>query len=119
MEDNKEKDEVEEIFNRAIEIQDEKMIQEQENQEEEEPDTHNIELYAPAIAIVLAGVSIISIMWFTAYFGILFSGIGIYMCRKKNEFLKRSVLLFNVIAFALSFFMGGMWIVLYLTKLMS
>lgn len=119
MDENKEKDEVEEIFNRALEIQDEKNIQEEENAEEEEPYTHNVEYIAPSIAIVLAIASIFNILWFTAYFGVLFAGIGIYICKKRDGHLKRWVLLYNVIALALSFFLGGMWIVLYLTKLLA
>lgn len=119
MDDNKEKDEVEEIFNRALEIQDNKKIEEEENKEEEEPDTHNIEYIAPSIALALAIASIFGILWFTSYFAILFSGIGIYICKKRIGYLKKWVLLYNVIVFAISFFLGGMWIMLYVAKLLS
>ena len=117
MDDNKEKDEVEEIFNRALEIQDEKKAIEEEEEIDEAPDTHHVELVAPTIAVILAILSIIfDVVWFAAYFGILFSLVGIYICNTNKGYIRKGIILYNVIAFALSFLVGAVWIVLYLFR---
>ena len=118
MDDNKEKDEVSEIFNRALEIQDQKKIDEEEEQEEVIPKTRNAEIFAPIVAIILAGASFFDMFWFAAYFGLIFSGVGIYMCRKKGIYLQQWVRILNVIAFALCLLIGGLWIVMYIGKKM-
>ena len=99
MDDNKEKDEVEEIFNRALEIQDQKKIDEEEEQEEVIPKTGNAEIFAPIIAIILAVASLFDMFWFTAYFGLIFCGVGIYMCRKKGAYIQQWVRILNIVAF--------------------
>ena len=117
MNDEKEKDEIEEIFGRALERQDQQKIDEEEAEEEEIPNTHNVEYIAPTVAIVLAIASLFDLFWFAAYFGILFSGIGIYVCKKKNEYVTiKGLIIYNVLALALSLIVGGMWIVMYMAK---
>ena len=116
MDDNKEKDEVEEIFNRALEIQDQKNIDEEEEKEEEIPKTHNVEIFAPIVSIVLAIASLFDMFWFTAYFGLIFAGVGVFMCRKKGEYLQTWVRILNIVAFAMCVFIGGLWIVMYIGK---
>ena len=118
MDDNKEKDEVEEIFNRALEIQDQKKIDEEEEQEEVIPKTGNAEIFAPIIAIILAVASLFDMFWFTAYFGLIFCGVGIYMCRKKGAYIQQWVRILNIVAFIMCFLIGGMWIVMYIGKKM-
>ena len=109
-----EKDEVDEIFSKALERQDQQKIIEEDNQEEVEPDTHNSEIIAPIIAYVFAIVSIFAKFWYASYFGFIFVGVGLFSCKKKGSFLKKPVLLMNVIAFMLCFFMSGLWIILYI-----
>ena len=115
--DEKEKDEVEEIFSRALERQDQQEIEDEENEEEEIPNTHNVEYIAPTVSIVLAITSLFDLFWFAAYFGILFSGIGIFVCKKKSEYVTiKGLIIYNILAFALSLIVGGIWIVMYLSK---
>ena len=118
MDDNKEKDEVEEIFNRALEIQDQKNIIEEEEKEDEIPNTHNIEIIAPIASLILAIASFFDMFWFAAYFGLIFSGVGIFMCKKKGEYLQTWVRIINILAFALCLFIGGIWIIMYIGKKM-
>ena len=115
--EDKEKDEVEEIFNRALEIQDERKAIEEEEEVDEAPDTHHVEIIAPTIATILAILSIaIDLIWFATYFGILFSLVGIYICNTNKGYIKKGIVIYNILAFALSFLVGGVWIVLYLFR---
>jgi predicted histidine transporter YuiF (NhaC family) len=116
MNDEKEKDEVEEIFNRALEIQDQKKIDEEEEKEDEIPNTHNLEYIAPIASIILAVASFFDLFWFAAYFGLIFSGVGIFMCKKKREYIQPWVILLNVIALAMCVLVGGLWIIMYISK---
>ena len=121
MEDKeKEKDNVEEIFNNMLKRQDEENIkkEEQEQNEKKELNTHKTEIIAPTIAIILGIMAIFDVMWFTAYFGLLFSGLGIYICRKYRNSIRQGIVIYNVIAFAFCFFLGGLWIIMYLGKIM-
>ncbi len=113
----KEKDEVDEIFNRALEIQDMKKQEEDEEETVEARDTHYVEIVSPTLALILALLSILfDILWFSAYFGILFSLIGIYICNTNKGFIKKGVVIYNICAFALSFIVGGFWIILYILR---
>ncbi|MCR5307490.1 MAG: hypothetical protein K6E24_00650 [bacterium] len=119
MNDDKEKDEIQEIFNRALERQDQKDLEEEENAEEEIPNTHHAEYIAPSVAIALALASLFDVVWFAAYFGLLFSCIGLYVCKKKNEYVEiKGTIIYNVVAFALCILLGGLWIVMYISKKM-
>ncbi|MBP5445298.1 MAG: hypothetical protein J6Y28_03915 [Acholeplasmatales bacterium] len=116
--EDKEKDEVEEIFSKALERQDQQNILDEEEQEEVEADTHNTEIIAPIIAYIFAIASIIDKFWYASYFGFIFVGVGLFSCKLKKSFLKKWVLLMNVFALAACFFMSGFWIILYVfTKL--
>ena len=109
MVEEKEKDEVQEMFSKALEARENSEgIEEEET--EKEP-VHYTELISPIIAFILGIMSIFDKLWFTAYFGIIFAGIGLFMCKKKGA--NRGIILFNVIALALCFFMGGLWLMLY------
>ena len=110
MDNEKEKDEIQEMFSRALEAKENSDDFEEEDEVEVEK-VHYTEIVSPIIALVLGGLSIIDKLWFTAYFGIIFAGLGIFMCKKKGA--SRGIILFNVIALALCFFMGGLWIILY------
>lgn len=121
MDDNKEKDEVQEMFSKTLEAREQEEI-EQEDDEINKPnngsEAHYTDVIAPIIGLLLGIASIFDKLWFTAYFGLIFCGLGIYMCKKKQESLSRGILLFNVIAFAVCFFMGGFWIILLLMNKM-
>ena len=114
-----EKDEVQEMFSRALERQDEQNIIDEENEEEVEPNTHGSEIVAPIIASIFAIASVFSKFWYASYFGFIFVGVGLYSCKKKGSFLKKPVLIFNIIAMAACFFIGALWIILYLLKTFS
>lgn len=118
--EDKEKDNVDEIFNNMLKRQDEENIrkEEQEQEEKKELNTHKTEIIAPTIAIILGIMSIFDIMWFTSYFGLLFSALGLYICRKYSDSIGRGVVIYNVISFALCFFIGGLWIIMYIGKIM-
>ena len=108
--DNNEKDEIQEMFSKALEA---KENQEQLEEKDDEPkEVHYTDIISPIVGLILGIISIFDQLWFTAYFGLIFCGLGIYMCRKKRESLNRGILLLNVIALAICFFMSGMWIVL-------
>lgn len=112
MDNEKEKDEIQEMFSRALEAKENS----EENEDVEEEKIHYTEIISPIIALILGALSIIDKLWFTAYFGIIFAGLGIYMCKKKGA--SRGIILLSVIALALCFFLGGLWIILYvLSKL--
>ena len=113
MDNEKEKDEVQEMFSRALEA---KENSEESIDETIEEKVHYTEIISPIIALLLGILSIFDKLWFTAYFGIIFAGLGIYMCKKKGA--SRGIILLSVIALALCFFLGGLWIILYvLSKL--
>lgn len=107
--EDKEKDEVQEMFSKALEARENS--EEEFEEEDEKEEIHYTELISPILAIILGILSIFDKLWFTAYFGIIFAGLGIFMCKKKGA--SRGIILFNVIALALCFFMGGLWIILY------
>ena len=113
MDDNKEKDEVQEMFSRALEAKEQEEIENEEFENDNNGgETHYTDIIAPIVGLLLGIASIIDKIWFTAYFGLIFCGLGIYMCKKKQESLSRGILLFNVISLAVCFFMGGFWIIL-------
>jgi hypothetical protein len=114
-----EKDEVHEMFSKALERQDEQNIIDEENEEEVEPNTHGSEIVAPIIAFVFAIASLFSKFWYASYFGFIFVGVGLYSCKKKGSFLKKHILILNVLAMAACFFIGALWIVLYILKTFS
>ena len=108
----KEKDEVQEMFSRALEARENIEAEEEENEEVEgKKSVHYTEIISPIVALGLGIMSIFDKFWFTAYFGLIFAVLGIYICKKKGA--NRGIILFNVAALALCFFMGGLWIVLY------
>ena len=111
MDNEKEKDEIQEMFSRALEAKENSDDFEEEDEVEVEK-VHYTDIVSPIIALVLGGLSIIDKLWFTAYFGIIFAGLGIFMCKKKGA--SRGIILLNVIALALCFFLGGLWVILYI-----
>ena len=93
------------------------IIEEEENREIVAPNTHYVEIISPTIAYIAAIASFFGKFWYTAYFGIIFACIGIYICKKRNGFLNKGVLLYNILAFALCMILGGLWVCLYVGKL--
>lgn len=120
MDDNKEKDEVQEMFSKQLEAKELEEIEEEENEKNTKVsgETHYTDIISPIIGLILGIASLFDQLWFTAYFGLIFCGLGIYMCKKKKESLNRGILLLNVIALAVCFFMGGMWIILLIMNKM-
>ncbi len=115
MDNEKEKDEIQEMFSKQLEAR--------ENLEAEEEDdrptgkTHFTEIISPIVALILGIAALFNLFWFTAYFGLIFAVLGLYICKKKG--VNRGIVLLNVIALAVCFFIGGFWIMLNVLKVLS
>lgn len=93
------------------------ILAQQEDTEEEKIDikkskTQFAEYIAPVLALITFVGSFFDRFWFASYFGLIFAGAGIFVCKKREEFQNRAVLLINIISFALCFLMCGFWLIL-------
>lgn len=115
--ENKEKDEIQQMFESQLKSQEEQdIIEEEEQQDEYTVNTHYTEIIGPVIALILGGMSVVNIFWFTAYFGIIFAGIGTYACKKKAGMISKFIVGLNIFALALCFFLGGLWLIMFVDK---
>ena len=105
------------MFSRTLEANEQKEIEEG-NKKEENPkyNLHHTEIISPIIAIILGLASLLDKFWFFAYFGLIFAVLGIFLCNKKKEYLNRGILILNVVALAICFFVGGLWIMMYISS---
>lgn len=119
MDNEKEKDEIQEMFSKQLEARENQEIEDEENITPNGK-VHFTEIISPIVAILICIASCIfaSHFWYGPYFGLIFAFLGVYICRKKRN-VNLGIRILNVVAVALCFFLGGLWIVMYLTKLMG
>lgn len=104
-----EKTEDEEIKEKFSEV----LAYKEENEEEEEYiDTHHAEIISPIIAALMAGLSIMNVLFYTAYIGVFVGVVGMMSCKKKAGNISKGILWLNVIMTAFAFFMGGLWLII-------
>ena len=117
MDNEKEKDEIQEMFARQLEARENS----EDYQEEEEkkvdrksPYGHSTEIISPIIAILICIASCIfsNYFWYGPYFGLIFAFLGVYICKRKGE-VNLGIRILNVVAVALCFFLGGLWLVMF------
>ena len=121
MDNEKEKDEIQEMFSRQLEAMENR--DDYDNSEEKKDDkpqkVHFTEVISPIVAIIICIISCIfsNYFWYGPYFGLIFAFLGIYMCHRKGD-VSLGIRILNVVAVALCFFLGGLWVIMYISKMM-
>ena len=118
MDNEKEKDEIQEMFSRQLEAMEERGDYEEE--EKSKPaSSHVTEIVSPIIAIIICILSCIfsNYFWYGPYFGLIFAFLGVYICRKKGD-VNLGIRILNVVAVAMCFFLGGLWAIMYVSKIL-
>ena len=121
MDNEKEKDEIQEMFARQLEARENSDYYEEEEKEEKKPSkVHFTEIISPIIAILICIASCIfsNYFWYGPYFGLIFAFLGDYICKKKGD-VSTGIRILNVIAVALCFFLGGLWVIMYIANNMK
>ena len=123
MDNEKEKDEIQEMFAKQLEARENSEDYEDEVEEKEDkksPNGHFTEIISPIIAILICIASCIfsNYFWYGPYFGLIFAFLGVYICKKKDD-VSRGIRILNVAAVALCFFLGGLWVVMLAVKYMG
>ena len=123
MDNEKEKDEIQEMFAKQLEAR-ENMESNKEDVEEKydkkSPKFHLTEIISPIVAIIICIISCIfsNYFWYGPFFGLIFAFLGVYICKRKGD-ISLGIRILNVVAVALCFFLGGLWVIMYLSKMMG
>ena len=120
MDNEKEKDEIQEMFAKQLEARENSDNYEEEKEEpidKKSPYGHFTEIISPIIAILICIASCIfsNYFWYGPYFGLIFAFLGVLICARKGG-VSLGIRILNVVAVALCFFLGGFWFVMFLAK---
>lgn len=117
MDNKKEKDEIQEMFSKQLEARENQEIEYEEENPTPSGKVHFTEIISPIVAIILGVMSFFNIFWYLAYFGLIFAVLGLYICKKKGASV--GVRILNTGALAICFFLGGLWLMMFVIKKLS
>lgn len=117
MDNEKEKDEIQEMFSKQLEARENQELEEEDEVAAPNGKVHFTEIISPIVGLILGGLSFFNRFWYMAYFGLIFSVLGLYVCRKKGA--SKGIRILNTAALAVCFFLGGLWLMMFVIKKLS